>query len=310
MTNYQLFAILVISCSFLSTTVMSHLAETVKWRCFHKNGSITTVPYDQAGKLVQVLDLNQKTLIYLHGYTESTDSSAVVALMNGFLAGSDNNIVAIDYRYITHIDYISAVSLAGEVADVVVNGIHAMIAAGLDKTKLILSGFSLGAQICGIVGRKVKPYLVPLILGIDPAGPGFTNKSLSASDGACVIGIHVDGGFYGTKQPTNHIDFYPNGGKQQQPGCTILTLGPLPNSCSHMRGELFTTEAARYPQSFVGVKCNSWDDFEAGKCNQNDTLFMGLETDCSKSGYYYLQTNSNPAYSRGASGTVYQKDLK
>ncbi|XP_076379738.1 lipase member H-B-like [Megalopta genalis] len=310
MTNYRLLDIFIISCWFSSTTATSPLLHTVTWNLCAKNGTRMTVKFDQAAQLVPHLNLQENTLIYCHGYTESTDATAVAALLNGLTAGTNFNIIAIDYRFISHLDYLTAVDNADGVATIIVHGITNMIAVGMDKTKLIASGLSLGAQICAFVGRKLlkSSLVLPKIIAMDPAGPlfNFTSPSLSASDAACVICIHTDMGFYGTTQPVNYIDIYPNGGTREQPGCSPLYLEYPGGSCSHIRSEVLMAEAANNPNTFIGVQCNSWVDFKAGNCNQTNKIPMGLFTPCSAAGKYYLQTNSASPFAKGSSGTVYQ----
>ncbi|XP_033334490.2 lipase member H-B-like [Megalopta genalis] len=182
-----------------------------------------------------------------------------------------------------------------------------MVAAGMNRTKLIASGFSLGAQVCAFIGRKLT-FVLPKIIGVDPAGPlfNFVSPSLSASDAACVVCIHTDMGFYGTPQPCNHIDFYPNGGMREHPGCSPLYLEYPGGSCSHVRGEEFMTEAAKNPNAFIGVKCNSLNDFKDGNYNLTDTIPMGVTTPCSASGKFYFQTNRVSPFAKGSDGVAYQ----
>jgi len=63
-----------------------------------------------------------------------------------------------------------------------------------------------------------------LVIGLDPAGPGFEfarmrKKGLKKSDALFVDVIHTSGGSTGIYQPAGHADFYPNGGGVPQPGC-------------------------------------------------------------------------------------------
>ncbi|XP_078046339.1 lipase member H-B-like [Augochlora pura] len=295
-----------VSCWLLSATVTSTILDTITLRLYLKKGKYKEVNAAKAAELGPYLNLQEDTLIHCHGYTESADFPEVVALVNGYKAGSNYNVIAIDYRYVTHMDYLTAALLAEDVATVIAQSINDMVAAGMDKTKLIVSGFSLGAQISGLIGRKL-PFVLPKIIGLDPAGPLFniTSSSLSAGDAACVICMHTDAGFYGTTQPCNHIDFYPNGGIREQPGCSPLLIQYPGGSCSHVRGQKFMTEAAKNPDAFIGVNCNSLDDFEAGNCDSNDTVPVGLATPCSAAGKYYLQTNTASPFAKGSDGTVY-----
>ena len=61
--------------------------------------------------------------------------------------------------------------------------------------------------------------------GMDPAGPWFEGSSdktvgINTRSGRFVDIIHTDS-VYGTTRDLGHIDFYPNGGKDQT-GCTCM----------------------------------------------------------------------------------------
>lgn len=61
--------------------------------------------------------------------------------------------------------------------------------------------------------------------GLDPAGPGFfiSNKDgmLDATDAIFVDVIHTSGWWAGFYDPVGDVDFYPNGGFPDQPGCSL-----------------------------------------------------------------------------------------
>ncbi|XP_033334505.2 lipase member H [Megalopta genalis] len=306
MTNYRFPVIFAVCCCFFTTTVLSSDLGTIELRLYFRNGTHKQVNASKAGELVRSLNLQAKTLIHCHGFRQSTDSDDVVSLMKGYLAGSNYNVIAVDYRHVSYKDYLSAVILANDVATVIVQSINDMVAAGMNQTKLVASGFSLGAQICGVIGRKL-PFELPEIIAGDPAGPlfYFFDKSISASDATCVKCIHTDMRFYGTGDACDYIDFYPNGGSREQPGCLLFSLQDLTNSCSHSRAEKYMIEAARHPNAFPSVKCDSWDDFKNGKCNRNITIPMGESARCSVTGKFYLQTNSASPFAKGSAGTFY-----
>ena len=80
-------------------------------------------------------------------------------------------------------------------------------------------GFSLGAQLCGFIGKEHK---LTGILGLDPAGPIFRHNSmenqLNKNDAGAVHVFHSSTRFLGIKKPIGHVDFYINGG-EIQPAC-------------------------------------------------------------------------------------------
>jgi len=128
-------------------------------------------------------------------------------------------------------------------------------------TSLHCIGHSLGAHICGFVGKHLQQYShlkLRRISGLDPAGPLFATDvpfpfnfiQISASarlnehDAAFVDVIHTDGRArfsfqvipqYGTMTRLGHIDFYPGNHGEfgwNQPGCwQVQDI----DSCSHSR---------------------------------------------------------------------------
>lgn len=88
--------------------------------------------------------------------------------------------------------------------------------------------------------QDLQEFLIP---GLDPAEPHFSNTSpmvrLDPTDAEFVTAIHTDcnpfiSGGLGISQPVAHIDYYPNGGRNQ-PGCNNGVL----NSISLESGSFF-----------------------------------------------------------------------
>ncbi|KAJ9584909.1 hypothetical protein L9F63_020764, partial [Diploptera punctata] len=92
-----------------------------------------------------------------------------------------------------------------------------------------LIGFSMGAEIAGFTGQELgeRGLKLPRITGLDPAYPLFNYASgilrLSKEDAMFVDIIHTDGGVLGFPSQIGHVDFFPNSGRDKQPGCNRIS---------------------------------------------------------------------------------------
>ena len=130
-----------------------------------------------------------------------------------------------DYPFIAEIQVPKAGKNLGQLIDLIVSQ------TGVAISSFHLVGHSLGSHVVGWAGSTVNGR-ISRITGLDPAGPFYflnnTENRLDPSDADFVDIIHTDGGnLYGGQlaffEPTGHVDYYPNGGKDQ-PGC-INVLG-------------------------------------------------------------------------------------
>ncbi|CAN7993868.1 unnamed protein product, partial [Ixodes hexagonus] len=122
-------------------------------------------------------------------------------------------------------------------------------------------GFSFGAQVAGFFGRNFKRSSgkrIWRITALDPAGPLFNDSDVyvSKKDATFVDVIHTSGGYgigfmeLGLLRPVGHVDFYPNGAKNQ-PGCSINV------ACDHLRAPLLFLESIRNKRcSFKSTPCS------------------------------------------------------
>lgn len=96
-----------------------------------------------------------------------------------------------------------------------------------------------------------------LFSGLDPAGPGWgnNNNALNRNSGAYVEAIHTDGRLLGIMDAIGDGNFYPNGGRSPQPGCSGVTA----STCSHGRATDLFASTVRF-NHLVGRLCpNIWE---------------------------------------------------
>lgn len=86
--------------------------------------------------------------------------------------------------------------------------------------------------------------ILTLSIGLDPAEPHFSKTDalvrLDPTDAIFVDNIHTDAnsfvmGGLGMKDPVGHVDFYPNGGRDQ-PGCAPGFMKYMTEKGSFFRG--------------------------------------------------------------------------
>nr|XP_033334499.1 lipase member H-A-like [Megalopta genalis] len=311
----------VLCCCFLASTTLTTTSypssltiiedwlwplNTINLRLYFKsNYTYKEVNSRNSTHLLQYMDLTKCTVLHCHGYRNTADSPNVVAITEAYLDGYDCNIIVADYRYVTYRFYISVVSLIEAVAVVLIESIELLVANGMNSETFVLSGHSMGSQIIGDIARNLS-FTVSQIMAMDPAGPlfGFPERTISAADARCVKCIHSDMGYAGTIVPCGHQDYYPNGGRRIQPGCPITE--DLLDMCSHIRAGDFIRESALHPNSVLGIRCNSWEDFIAGNCDKSAIIPMSQNGPCNITGKFYFQSNANCPLGRGMLGTVYK----
>ncbi|KAI5635721.1 lipase domain-containing protein [Phthorimaea operculella] len=211
---------------------------------------------------------NRPTVVIVHGWNNNGNSEINPNLRDAFLQVLDCNVVVVDWRTLAGSSYFAAVSGVPSVGQHIGDFLTWLInTAGGNWNQVHLVGHSLGAHVVGNAGRRTgnRPRR---ITGLDPAGPSFanSNNALRATDGVYVECIHTDGGTLGIFNPICRANFYPNGGRNAQPGCWLST-------CSHGRAHQFM-ESSIYNNHFVGRQCNNIQAAQNGNCN-GATLNMG-----------------------------------
>lgn len=283
----------------------------------------TTFELDDGINLIkhEKFDKSKKTVLYIHGYLENLKVESTKVIVEAYLQRNDVNLIFLNWGELAEGNYmLDAVVNAKQLGSVLAKKLIEMFDNGLDINKFHLVGHSLGGQMSGIVGREVyrrskKTKRLRRITALDPAFPpfytGFTSH-INKKDADFVDVIHTDAWIYGAPVSTGTADFWPNSGKTLQPGCPkrnykLLTDNDL---SSHRRSWYFWAEsvAGKHNEQFDAVKTKNWNDFKAGKFEDESSelkVVMGHDCPTNIYGDYYLQTNGISPYGRGKSGTVY-----
>ncbi|KAL8590472.1 hypothetical protein ACOMHN_011685 [Nucella lapillus] len=258
--------------------------------------------------------------VLVHGFLQNDRSPWVLEMTHVLLQNEAVNVITVNWGAGAGFPYPQAVAntrlVGAELARLItLLGLH----KGVSANKFHLIGHSLGAHVAGHAGRTLRGK-ISRISGLDPADPNFSYQPpevrLDPSDARWVDVIHTDGapyttyGGYGTLQPMGHIDFYPNGGKNQ-PGCHTdtsvynfvsdayregMTNAEYAMACSHDRSITLFLKSISSPCPFTAYQCPSEADFRAGRClrcGNRPCPSMGYRANMYKrTGRFYLDTLS------------------
>lgn len=184
-----------------------------------------------------------------------------------------------------------------------------LTAIALDPKKLEIVGLSLGAHTAGLIGKNYKALTGQTILrltGLDPSGPCFRNLGpedridQTDADQVDIIATNIDG--YGMAAPVGHVNFYVNGGEIQNGDIYWMLCGSL---CSHMRTYTIWMAALTYTNEFIAIQCDSVQQARDRKCYDRRpmvTNVLGINTDFSKPGVFYLATDNIYPFYLGEKG--------
>jgi pimeloyl-ACP methyl ester carboxylesterase len=240
-----------------------------------------------------------------HGFIQNGFHKWVIEMKDAILSAEDVNVIVVDWSNGNGLPYMQATANTQVVGAVIAKLVNTFVnTLGVKASDVHLIGHSLGAHISGYAGAKIKG--LGRITGLDPAGPYFEftepEVRLDPTDALFVEAIHTDGTAtlqlgLGLMQRVGHIDYYPNGGKNQ-PNCPevpgkilsaiffglTLNVAGIEDStaCSHSAALTFFTESIRDKScKFTAFPCSSKAEFDAGKC-----MKCASPNGCNQMGYW------------------------
>ncbi|KAL0099846.1 hypothetical protein PUN28_019928 [Cardiocondyla obscurior] len=265
--------------------------------------------------------------VLIHGFKGSGSDAGTMLAINLLLDIEDANIIILDWTKGAGTTYGAAVAnseLVGrQLALILLDAVN----LGINPTDIHAIGFSLGAHVAGCASEvlKTKNLLLGRITGLDPASPFFRHhlfreksRKLDATDARLVDVIHTDGSpdfmdGFGLLKPIGHIDFFPNGGREQ-PGCTDIKNSVVVSrkenvldkniACSHIRALLLYIESIRSQNEkckFTAWPCPKGGiSYAKGICfpmeSTNWNQEMGYAANRGALGIYYLATRAEPPF--------------
>ncbi|KAK0166814.1 hypothetical protein PV327_004297 [Microctonus hyperodae] len=296
-----------------------------------KNREPEILHYDDESKSIERSNFNgsKRLKILAHGFKGSGSNAGVITATNLLLDLDDVNVIVIDWTRGAGTTYQAAVANTELVGRQLALIILDAIKLGTKPDDIHIAGFSLGAHVAGCASEvlKKKKLLLGRITGLDPASPLFRHhilrersRKLDVSDARLVDVIHTDGSEiftdgFGLLKPIGHIDFFPNGGRQQ-PGCKDIKNSIIYShlhedeldrsiACSHLRAwQLYvaTLQSQFEECKFIGWICpRRADTFVYGNCfplenSRELNQEMGFGVDGGLLGSYYLPTRSESPF--------------
>lgn len=128
------------------------------------------------------------TRVLIHGFWEDDTSDISTETSAELLRYYDSNILFIDWSEGARtINYFAAAGRVPTVGTFIASYLDFLSEHGLlDWSRLTVIGFSLGAHIAGLTGKRVRLGRVEHMVGLDPAGPVsknvFKGEKFIASD--------------------------------------------------------------------------------------------------------------------------------
>ncbi|XP_039961100.1 pancreatic triacylglycerol lipase-like [Bactrocera neohumeralis] len=248
-------------------------------------------------------ELDTKMLV--HGWKSSTQSRSIQSIREAYTKRGKLNVFAINWRdQADSIYYLKPARYAIHVGRAVSRLIDSLVEERqADPQRIHLIGHSLGAHIMGYAGSYAR-HRVGRITGLDPARPAFENcigpeNHLDATDAEFVDVIHSCAGVLGFQKPIGSVDFYPNGGRAPQPGCS--ELAKIFTGCSHGRSHEYFAESINSEKGFHASACNSYEDVKAKNCT-GERILMGDPVPLHAKGVYFLKTADKPNFALGIKG--------
>ncbi|KAF6211246.1 hypothetical protein GE061_014363 [Apolygus lucorum] len=295
------------------------LSEQVRFILYKKGKEpVEKTIYDGGPIFGENFNTSQPTKVLIHGYINYHGSFFNSEVRRGYESrDQEYNIVVIDWSSMSYEPYfLTRFRLISIVQSTVALLRRLQKNYGVKMKDIHIIGHSLGAHIAGITGHMLnseddegEPKL-GRITGLDPALPLFYTTRppwrISDTSADVVDVIHTSSYGLGIHYRAGTVDFFVNGVTITQPGCGIpgssyffMDYDPV---CAHYRVVQLFVESITKPHSLLARQCESMDDLENGRCDDNDVAEMGENMPKSAVGSYFLRTKSSPPFGLGEKG--------
>ncbi|KFB41920.1 AGAP000687-PA-like protein [Anopheles sinensis] len=276
------------------------VSTDVTFWCATNNQPEYVQAYVDDPRLAEKLDPSKPIVFLTHGWTDNVNRTWVKQTVADYLRLIGGNICAVDWSPLALVEYNLAARNTPKVGRYLGKFVQSVLKKSFSIEQVTLVGHSMGAHISGIAGAYLGGQ-VPNIIGLDPAGPGFTkpipvsiDRRLDRTDGRFVQAIHTDKNIIGTTMNLGHQDYYANSGASPQPGCEFplvnndTTKSYLQFICSHFKAVEYFRASLDRQNIFEGTACSSYYNFKRNDCSAGTKDDFGLFNNGSASGSLFI----------------------
>ncbi|XP_013190744.1 lipase member H [Amyelois transitella] len=262
------------------------------------------------------MDWSKRTVMYVGGFLDSPNF-IFARTIDVYYRRLGYNVWLLDVNRFTTIEYPAlarAMRAVGKYAgDMIAN--LTSLDVGFNPKNFEILGYSIGGQTMGLIAKRYKAVTgvtIDRLTGLDSFGICFRRSEpedrLDRDDADFIVLVKTNIDAYGMAMAVGHVNFYVNGGENQAGLASWTTCDEW---CSHSRAYKLWIAALENPHSFIGVKCDSIQQARDNECFDNKpkvTNTMGVLTDRSKPGIYYLSTTNIFPFHLGVKGTKKGRD--
>ncbi|XP_058127264.1 lipase member I [Anopheles coustani] len=276
------------------------VSTDVTFWCATNNQPEYVQAYVDDPRLAEKLDPSKPIVFLTHGWTDNVNRTWVKQTVADYLRLIGGNICAVDWSPLALVEYNLAARNTPKVGRYLGKFVQSVLKRSFSIEQVTLVGHSMGAHISGIAGAYLGGQ-VPVIIGLDPAGPGFTkpipvstDRRLDRTDARFVQAIHTDKNIIGTTMNVGHQDYYANSGGSPQPGCEFplvnndTTKSYLQFICSHFKAVEYFRASLDRQNIFEGTACSSYYNFKRNDCSAGTKDDFGLFNNGSASGSLFI----------------------
>lgn len=298
---------LVLNTLYLSFIIKSTRGLYITYFLFTRNN--VNDPIQIESDMLSSIDASQPSKIVIHGYKGFGATNYGHKIKDKLLKNENCNVILLDWSLNSNNDYNYAVTYTRIVGKYFGEHIFNVFE---NYNLLHFIGEGLGSHIAGIAAKTINKLnggntSVGKITALDPPIALFNttelDAKLDANDAKSVVVYHCDGNGLAVFEPVGKVDFYINGGVRNQPGChdenprflDIFFKSIELITCSHRMCKIFYIDSID-TNSTTALKCNSYNDFNMGLCNENERIVFGENAPETAMGTYHLNLTAHSVY--------------